>query len=58
MGAKYFGGMLDDVGLFNEVLEEEDIQDIMTNGLLETLGLMAVEPVSKLAATWASVKGQ
>lgn len=49
-------GIIDDVGLFKVALEEDEIADIMNNGLQEVLGLVAVEPIDKLAATWGEIK--
>lgn len=49
-------GIIDEVALFSVALEEEDIQDIMNNGLENALQIMAVKPAEKLAATWASIK--
>ncbi len=46
-------GLIDEVGLFNIALSEGDINNIMTGGLSTVL---AVAPMSKLAATWGSVK--
>ncbi|MFC1716602.1 LamG domain-containing protein [Candidatus Poribacteria bacterium] len=55
-GASFFNGAIDDVGLFNTVLSVEDIQDIMSNGLL-AVGA-AVSPADKFATTWARIKDQ
>jgi len=49
-------GILDEVALFSVALEEEDIQEIMNNGLEAALQIIAVEPAEKLAATWGRVK--
>jgi len=46
-------GIVDEVGLFNKALKEEDIKSIMTNGLK---AVAAVFPDGKLAATWGCVK--
>jgi hypothetical protein len=48
-------GMLYEVALFSEALEVDDINDLMDRGLVT---LMPVEPSSKLATTWASIKSQ
>jgi len=45
-------GIIDDVGIFNVALSEDDIKDIMTKGL----GPTAVSPSGKLASTWADIK--
>ena len=48
-----FTGILDDVGVFNTPLSDNDIMQIMDNGLEEAL---AVTALGKLATTWARVK--
>ena len=52
---RYTDGIIDEVGLFNVALEEEDIKFLMDNGL-ETAA--AVEPVNKLTTTWGRIKQQ
>jgi hypothetical protein len=47
-------GILDEVGLFNAPLSEEDINHIMNNGLQEFV--QDVSPSGKLATTWASLR--
>lgn len=53
-----FTGLMDDAGLFNVGLTEDDIQGIMTKGLDATLGITAVSAAGKLTTTWAIVKSQ
>ncbi len=48
-------GMLYEVALFDSVLEPDDINDLMEQGLVT---LMPVEPAGKLATTWGSLKSQ
>jgi len=48
-----FIGVLDEVGVFNVALAENDIKSIMNNGLEEAL---AVSAVGKLAETWGHIK--
>jgi len=48
-------GAIDDVGIFNVLLEEEDILEIMENGL-EPYVETAVSPSGKLASTWGRIK--
>jgi len=55
-GATSFNGTVDEVAVFNKALSEEDINDIMTNGLAAALGIAAVFPSGKLATTWAHIK--
>ena len=56
IGTAGFAGALDDVGLFNVPLEEDDIQDIMNDGLTEATGVLAVSVANKLTTTWGSIK--
>ena len=51
-----FRGIIDDVALFNVVLSEDDINSIMTDGLLWATGMEAVSSAGKLTTTWASIK--
>ena len=51
-----FSGIIDDVGFFNVVLEEEDIQTIMNEGLQESINPSAVDLSGKLVTTWASIR--
>ena len=51
-------GIIDDVALFSVALEEEDIQEIMNNGLQKTLNIIAVESAGKLAVTWGRLKAR
>jgi len=48
----YFSGIIDEVGIFNIKLEEQNIQTIMNKGLSPT----AVGLSGKLATTWAAIK--
>ena len=50
---EYFPGALDELALFNVVLSEDEIRDIMNNGLEAS---MAVFPAGKLATTWGKIK--
>lgn len=47
---------IDDVGIFEALLEEEDILEIMELGLAEATGLTAVSSAGKLATTWGKMK--
>ena len=49
-------GVVDELGIFNVALEEEDIIMIRDRGLIEVLEPSAVNPSSKLSTTWAEVK--
>jgi len=51
-------GVVDELGIFNVALEEEDIIMIRDGGLSEVLEPSAVSPSGKLSTTWAEVKIQ
>jgi len=58
-GGHQVGGVLDEVAIFNIELEEDDIIDIMDNGLEKVTGLKApVELKGKLTATWGNIKSK
>ena len=53
----FFNGILDDVAIFNKALAQDDIENIMTNGLKLALNLgAAVSPSGKLATTWGRLR--
>jgi len=48
---------IDEVAIFDSLLEEEDVVNIMTKGLGEVIpGIIAVSPEGSLAATWGQIK--
>lgn len=49
-------GAIDEVGIFDVLLEEDDIVDIMNLGLEEATGVTAVSSSGKLATTWAEIR--
>lgn len=51
-----FKGFVDEVGIFEAVLSQDDIQSIMENGL-ETQ-VFAVTPTGKVAVSWGKVKAR
>ena len=56
-GGWLFPGLIDDVGVFNAALEEEDIKLVMENGLEKVLvGGLSVEPQVGLATVWGELK--
>jgi len=57
-GNENINGAVDDVGLFNDALDEKEIANIMEVGLLDALGLAAVSPKGKLATTWGNIKAK
>lgn len=46
---------LDEVGFFTEALSEDELNDVMDDGLA---GYAAVEAAGKLATTWALLKAK
>ena len=50
----WFSGAMDEVGLFHAALTDDDISDLMNNGL--AISGVAVEPAGKLAVTWGTLK--
>lgn len=55
-GGSALNGALDDVGLFNVALEQEDIVDIKERGLKEATGAAPVSPLDTLVSTWGAIK--
>lgn len=53
---KHFKGIIDDFAIFNVALTEDDIENIMSNGLDEIFGISPVNAVGKLTTTWAAIK--
>jgi hypothetical protein len=43
--------LIDEVGIFNVTLTEEEIQDLMSGGIV-----LAVSPAGRLVSTWAEIK--
>lgn len=55
---RFFDGLIDEVALFSVALTEDDIGNIMNDGLGKVLGLTAVDLSGKLATTWADIKAR
>ncbi|MGQ9607953.1 MAG: LamG domain-containing protein [bacterium] len=53
-GTEPVQGIIDEVGIFNQALSEEDIKSIMQNGLER--GALSVKPIGKLATVWGNIK--
>ena len=51
-----FNGIIDETAVFNAALTEDDISDIMGNGLASLTGVAAVYPSDKLTTTWGRIK--
>jgi len=49
-------GSLDDIGIFNTALKEEDIVKIMNDGLKKTFSTISVSNMGKLTSTWGGIK--
>ena len=49
-------GIVDEVALFNIVLTEDQITEILERGLARTLGAEAVSSNGKLTTTWGKLK--
>ena len=47
-------GVFSDAAIFDEALTEEEIQDIMNNGL--QVAVLAVSEAGKLTTTWGAIK--
>ena len=49
-GQEFFTGVIDEVFLFNRIITQAEIDDIISGDFLP------VEPAEKLATTWGSIK--
>ena len=49
-------GIVDEVAIFNRGLTEEEVNDLMNNGLENLLESQPVDPKYKTAITWAKLK--
>ncbi len=52
--SEYFLGLLDELGIYADVLTQEQVQDIMEAGVLGDL--LAVSPHNRLGSTWGEIK--
>ena len=46
-------GLFDEVGFFTEALSEDEINNVMTQGLMQ---IASVDPTAKLAISWGEIK--
>lgn len=53
-----YTGVIDELGVFKEVLIDDDIRSIMDKGLEQTALAEAVSPLGKLTTTWSRIKAQ
>lgn len=51
-----FKGVIDEVGVFNAALSDNDLKSIMNNGLDKSLGITAVSTECKMTTTWGYIK--
>ena len=63
IGAQHDGtwpaeGVIDEVGLFNVGLTQDEVENIMTNGLAEATGVISVSASAKLATIWGKIKAK
>jgi len=57
VGAVNFtNGAIDEVGIFNVLIEEDDILNIMENVLEEAVKLLDVSPSGRLSTTWGRIR--
>ena len=52
----YFKGIIDDVVVFNVMLDKAITGNLMKNGVRQTLGILAVHPSEKLITAWLVLK--
>lgn len=55
-GSEPVKGIIDELGLFSMGLAEDEIKDIINNGLDKALGLTAVSIKGKLTVTWGKIR--
>jgi len=55
-GGYNINGIIDEVAVFNVALADNDIENIMTNGLEAVLGGEAVSPSGRLTTAWGQIK--
>lgn len=48
--------VIDDVGLFNTALTEENVKNIMRNGIAKVTGIVSVSKLGSLATSWGKIK--
>jgi hypothetical protein len=52
----YTDGTIDDVAIFNVALTEDDVEDIMDQGVGMAAGILPVSPKGRLASVWGEIK--
>lgn len=56
IGGAALSGTLDEVAIFNVALSEDDLQNIMNNGIKDALEMKAVDEKGKIATLWGRIK--
>lgn len=51
-------GILDEVAIFSVAITEDDMEDLMTNGIERALRITAVDRSGKITSTWADIKSE
>jgi len=51
----FWHGIIDDMVLIKKALSEDELEDLMTNGIM---GIKAVKPEGKLAVNWGNIKSR
>jgi hypothetical protein len=54
----FLDGILDEVAIFSVALTEQEIQNVMEQGIAESVGITAVELSGKLTTTWSAIKAR
>jgi len=52
----YYGGIIDEAAIFTVVFAQEDIENVMNNGIGKATGLTPVSPEGLLATTWGEIR--
>ena len=53
--SRYYSGLVDEVAIFDPALDVDDINLIMTMGII---GSFPVSPAGRLATTWSYIKSE
>lgn len=54
----YFEGIIDDVAMFSDTLNEVDMKTLMETGVGKTVGVAPVEHIGKLTTNWGKLKAR
>jgi hypothetical protein len=53
----YYSGIIDEVGIFNVVLTQDAVKNIMANGITGATGLTPLSPKGLLTTAWGEIRG-